>query len=275
MLIFLIIAAAVLLVLGAWLWLVAPKKTSGMEEFKCVYYAHRGLHGECGGGAAENSISAFARAVEAGYGIELDIRLSADGEVVAFHDDDLLRMTGVDKKVSELTAAELAELSLLGTGDGVPTFREVLSLVDGKAPLLVELKEMGSDLTLARRAAELLREYSGSYVIESFNPLTLGEIKRILPGAERGFLLDKHTANPKYRTTKFRIVERCLLNFIARPTFLSVEKKRIGLMPVPLLRALFRVPTIAWTVTSEEEEGLARRQGFDGVIFEQYIPKKD
>ena len=272
MIIAIIITAAVLLSVAVWLFLIAPKNTTEMNKYKTVRYAHRGLHGEVGGGAAENSITAFRLAVEHGYGIELDVRVSSDKEVVIFHDDTLKRVTGKDGRPEELTAKELSELSLLGTGDGVPTLREVLALVDGKVPLLVEIKESGGDHTVTEKCAEILREYKGDYIVESFNPLTLGVVKKLLPNVPRGFLSDKFTVKKKCRALKYRLTQRFLLNFIARPAFIAMEKKRAGMMPLPVLRALFRVPTLAWTITSQEEEDLAYKNGFDGVIFEQYIP---
>ena len=268
-----IISAVVLLLAAVWLFLIAPKKNPEMEKYKKVHYAHRGLHGEVGGGAAENSLTAFRLAVERGYGIELDVHVSSDKEVVVFHDDTLKRVTGKDGRPEDFTAKELSELSLLGTGDGIPTLREVLSLVDGRVPILVEIKETGGDHTVTEKTALLLREYKGDYIVESFNPLTLGVVKKLLPGVPRGFLSDKFTKHKDRRALKYRVTQRCLLNFVARPSFIATEKERSGMFPLPLLRALFRVPTIAWTVMSQEEEDLAYKNGFDGVIFEQYIPK--
>lgn len=269
--------SAVVLALAVWLFLIAPSLSRGLrretERYKSVRYAHRGLHGSFDGKvAAENSISAFRLAVEHGFGIELDTRVSSDGEVIVFHDDTLDRVTGVSGRPEELTAAELAALSLSGTEDGVPTLREVLNLVDGKVPLLVEIKETGGDHTVAEKTAELLREYRGDYIVESFNPLTLAVIKKLLPGTPRGFLSDKLTAKDEYKSIKYRIVQRFLLDFLARPSFIAMQKSRIGMAPLPVIRGLFKTPTLAWTITSAEEEAAAYEAGFDGVIFEQYIP---
>ena len=121
-----------------------------MKKFDGIMLAHRGLHG---GSIAENSIPAFAAAADRGIGIELDVRLSSDGEVVIFHDDTLERMTGMSGGVSNYTAKELAKLSLADTGYGIPTLREVLALVNGRVPLLVELKENVGDTTGKERTA--------------------------------------------------------------------------------------------------------------------------
>ena len=115
------LAAILVLLFFVYLFLVAPgKKRPEMERFKTVRYAHRGLHGD---GRAENSLTAFRAAVEAGYGIELDVRLSGDGELVVFHDDTLIRMCGVEGKTESKTLAELKALTLAGTDEHIPSFR--------------------------------------------------------------------------------------------------------------------------------------------------------
>ena len=132
-------ASFLLLSFLVFLFLIKPNgKREDIKRFLKTKYAHRGLHGS---GRAENSISAFRAAVEAGFGIELDVRLSADGELVVFHDDELSRVTKEEGRVDSRTAKELSEIKLCGTGDGIPTFKEVLALVDGKVPLLIEIKD--------------------------------------------------------------------------------------------------------------------------------------
>ncbi len=261
---------------GLWIFLVAPKKNKKMEDFKTIKYAHRGLHGKLDyeDYAAENSITAFKRAVGRGFGIELDVRLTKDGEAVVFHDDTLDRVTNGKGRVKDFTLSELQKLSLEGTGDTIPTFCEVLSAVDGKVPLLVELKEDGMDSSVASEAARILRGYKGAYIIESFNPLVLGKIKKELPDIPRGFLADKLTANKQYRTAKHRLVQSFALNFIARPSFIAMNHERSKMFPLPFLRAVFKVPCLAWTIRSEQEENTAYENAFSGIIFENYIPIK-
>ena len=148
-----------------YLVLISPKRSKMLAPFTAARYAHRGLHNET---RAENSMSAFRAAVEAGYGIELDVQLSKDGVVTVFHDYSLLRMTGVDKKLNELDFSQLKTLSLDNTEEKIPSLKEVLSLIDGKVPLLVELKGETTDTSLCKKTAELLKEYYGEYCIESF-----------------------------------------------------------------------------------------------------------
>ena len=269
------IFAGALVAFGIWLFLIAPGKNPKMDYYKKIKYAHRGLHGEIDGVFyAENSLSAFRRAKEFGFGIELDVRLSSDGEVVVFHDDVLDRVTNGKGKVKDYTAKELSELSLMGTADGVPTLREVLSLIDGAVPLLVELKETGSDHSISERTAELLLGYRGEFIVESFSPVSFGAFKNQLPDVPCGLLVSKHTEKPECRTLKHRLVQRLALNFIPRPAFIAMHKDKMRLWPLPFVRALFGVPCIAWTVESKEEELRAYEDGFDTVIFEGYIPER-
>ena len=174
-----------IIVLLIYIFLVATKNRKEMDRYKSCYYAHRGLHN---GERAENSMSAFKAAVDAGYGIELDIRLSKDGKLVVFHDDTLDRVCGREGKVIDFTADELATFSLCGTSDGVPLFSDVLAMVDGKVPLLVEIKENAGDSSVSIAACKMLKEYKGEFIVESFNPMSLKTVKENMPEVCRGIL---------------------------------------------------------------------------------------
>ena len=266
----------VLVLLGLWLFLIAPGSSKGMEKFKKAKYAHRGLHGTVDADtyAAENSLTAFKRAVDHGFGIELDVHVTKDGEVVVFHDDTTDRVTGVSGKVKEFTLAELREMRLSGTEDTVPTLREVLDLVDGKVPLLIEIKETGSDHSISEAAAEVLKEYKGDFIVESFSPLAFGAFRSAFPGIPCGFLCDKLTLNPAYKKLHFRLIQRQLLNCVARPAFIALSHERPKLFPVPFIKWLFKTTKVAWTIKSPEDEKRAYENGFDTVIFEGYIPEE-
>ena len=269
------LGAAALLV-ALWLFLIGAKHSEGMNKFKNTYYAHRGLHGEheCFEDAApENSLKAFERACEGGFGIELDVRQTKDGKIVVFHDDTLTRVCGIDGRVSDMTFAELQSARLLGTEEKIPLFKEVLALVSGRAQLLVEIKDDGYGASTVEKTMKLLSEYKGEYIVESFNPLILGNVKKYAPKVLRGFLCDKLSANPQYSAFKFKVVERHFLNFIARPHFIACSKENPKMFPIGIIRALFRPAFVAWTVKSAEEEKQARLNGFDGIIFEGYIPE--
>ena len=142
--------------------LVDRADMSGLD----VDYAHRGLHG---GDVPENSLAAFEKAAEKRYGIELDVQLTKDGVPVVFHDDSLLRVCGVDRLLRDCELSELRQFRLSGSEkETIPTFAEVLELVDGRVPLLVELKTGSAGLV--RAVVPMLDEYNGSFCVESFDP---------------------------------------------------------------------------------------------------------
>lgn len=252
-----------------YLFLIAPKNKKEMNKFKTVMYAHRGLHNE---ERAENSMSAFKAAVDGGFGIELDIRLSKDGKLVVFHDDTLDRVCGREGKVIDFTADELATFKLSGTNDGIPLFSDVLSLVDGKIPLLVEIKENAGDSTVSHATCEILKGYKGEFIIESFNPMSLKVVKENYPEIPRGILSHRYYDYEKSRKPLFFLLQSLLLNFLCRPAFIAYDHRHADAFGLRFVRAFFKVPTIAWTVRSAEEEKAARKNGFDGIIFENYLP---
>ncbi|MBP3401938.1 MAG: glycerophosphodiester phosphodiesterase [Clostridia bacterium] len=252
-----------------YLFLVAPRSNKQMQKYKKVMYAHRGLHNA---ERAENSMSAFRAAVEAGYGIELDIRLSSDGELVVFHDDTLDRVCGREGKVIDFTADELAEFKLSGTDDGIPRFADVLALVDGRVPLLVEIKEDPGVSAVSKAACEMLSEYKGDFIVESFNPLSLRTVRKGLPVVARGILSHRYYEYEQYRKPLYFLLQSLLLNFICRPAFIAYDHRHASSFALRFVRWFFKAPTLSWTVRSAEEEKAARANGFDGIIFENYLP---
>lgn len=264
-----IIALGILL----FLFLVSTRRSDGrMEKYKSVKFAHRGLHGE---GRAENSMSAFMRARELGFGIELDVRLSADGELVVFHDNDLNRVCGKEGRVADYTAAELREMKLAGTNDGIPTFHEVLEAIDGAVPLLIEIKSDKVKDGVSERVLEELKDYRGDYIVESFNPFMLRKIRRGRPDILIGILSCIYKKNEKTRGKPlYSLLENLYLNFLMRPDFIAYEKDGYAKRNLRFLRHTYRAPLFAWTIESAEEEAAAISHGFDSVIFEGYIPEK-
>lgn len=265
------VGAMLLLMFLFYLYLIMPslKRKKRILKFAEHKYAHRGLHSE---DAAENSLTAFRRAVEAGYGIELDLRLSRDGELVVFHDDTLDRVTGVSGRVDSFDYSALKEMRLCGTDDTVPLFAEVLSLVDGRVPLLIELKEDAGKYCVTEKALETLEGYTGEYIIESFNPLALGRVKKKKPEILRGILSMNYMAEEKYRKPLYFLLQILLLNAVCRPDFVAYDHKRYRSAALRLCRAIFGVTTFAWTVRSLKEEKDAYNHKFNSVIFENYIP---
>ena len=266
----LVIFGVLLLLFAAYLILIAPARKKGIQKYKNVKFAHRGLHGN---GRAENSASAFKAAVDAGYGIELDVRLSKDGELVVFHDDTLKRVTGIDGRVDEYTADELANFKLSGTEDGIPRFSEVLEIVAGKVVLLVEIKEDAGNSAVSEKTAEMLLDYDGPYIVESFNPLSLATISKRLPKIARGILSHRYYAYERYRKPLYFFLQCLLLNRICKPSFIAYDHRHARCISLRIAR-LMGAFTVAWTVKSAEDEAKAYKNGFDTVIFEGYLPEK-
>ena len=259
----LIALTAVAVAAGTYLSAISPrmKGKPNMSAFDGKVFAHRGMFG---GKEMENSIDAFKKAVENGYGIELDVQLSSDGQAVVFHDASLLRLFGENKPVDSLTADELAEY-------GIPTLKEALEVIDGNVPVIVELKCESRDVSIAPITAEVLDEYQGDYCVESFNPFVMKWYKDCRPDVIRGQLSGCHLTEGKKSINHF-MLENLMFNFISRPDFIAYDHKSRAKISLALCRKLFNVPVFAWTIkTSEEWSNCADK--FDAYICEG-LPKK-
>ncbi len=263
-----VVGLCLLLALVYLTLLVRPRGMAPTDTTLLCAYAHRGLHGR---GVPENSLRAFSLACEAGYGIELDVRLSRDGEVMVFHDDTLTRMTGCARRFSKLTADELATLRLSDTDERIPTLAEVLATVDGRVPLLVELKGENLDTALCPKVAALLAAYRGRYCIESFNPMLLRRMKQCLPDAYCG-LLYTNVVRDKQKASVLNVaVTLMAFNFLCRPQFIAYNEHDRRALPVRLSTGLYHATRFVWTVRSEASLEAARAAG-ECPIFEQIEP---
>lgn len=226
--------------------------------------AHRGLHLTC----PENTLPAFLAAQECGYAIETDIRFTADGELVLFHDDDLSRMAKDSRRIDACTLAQLKEVQI--GGERIPTLDELLQAAE--VPLLIEIKNMpgvkGERIALA--LSEKMRRYKGEYAVQSFNPLYVRAYKKLHPEIKCGVLgtADK-TEFGKTLAERFRarIVRTCPPR-ISRADFVSYRFEDVP------CRALKRYPLrLIWVVRSKEQEARARAHA-DNIIFENYLPTR-
>ncbi|MBE6698699.1 MAG: glycerophosphodiester phosphodiesterase [Ruminococcaceae bacterium] len=260
-----IVSLLVILIAIYLLVLVRPTKKTKPNKALLCDYAHRGLHN--GKDAPENSLAAFEAACRAGYGIELDVQLSRDGTVMVFHDYTLIRMTGCDKKLSELDANELTALTLGESDQKIPTFEEVLSLVDGRVPLLVELKGENFDTSLCAKVADMLRNYRGLYCIESFNPLLIGNMKKQMPEIFCGLLYTNVCRDKKKNSILNIALTAMALNVVAKPDFIAFNKVDRDSLPVKITTQLFGAPKFVWTVNTPEELDTAHKNG-ELPIFE-------
>jgi glycerophosphoryl diester phosphodiesterase len=243
----------------------------GMNALRGWNYAHRGLHGN---GIPENSMAAFRAALEAGCGVELDLHLLKDGSLAVFHDGTLDRCTGKSGKPEDLTTADLENYPLEGTEETIPLFSQVLELFAGKAPIIVELKPVGSNHgALCQAACDLLDAYSGPYCLESFDPRCIYWLKKHRPDLIRGQLSEDFVHNPKNPLPmhmKF-LLTHLLENFLTRPDFVAYRfQDRKALSPF-LARKVWGAQGVTWTITRKEDLETAHKEGWL-PIFEGFRP---
>ena len=257
---------------------VAPRKLQDERDkpFQNRYFAHRGLYSR-DGSVPENSLASFKAAMDGGYGIELDIQLSKDDEVVVFHDDNLKRVCGVEGLVSSYTLGELKGFKLLDTEEKIPTFEEVLSLVDGRVPLIVEFKGGKKNGVLCEKAIKSLRDYNrahggeekGSklFCVESFDARIVFWFRLHTPDLYRGQLANAmELYDDKFPWILRFCSANCLFNFGGRPHFIAYGLEGRKPLTVRLAEHL-GAKKICWTSHNHED-----KNGNDAVIFEFYQP---
>ncbi len=260
-------------VLCLYLYLIAPgsharKRGAAIPR---VPYAHRGLYG---GNVPENSLAAFRRAAEMGYGIELDVHLTRDGQLAVIHDASLLRMCGEEGNVSRMTATEVRRRRLKGTEEPVPLLGDVLDAVaKERPPLIVELKSDGDSWkTLPKLALEAMERYQGFWCAESFDPRMLRELRKRAPLLIRGQLAyDPRKIGEKHREIRYAIGAHLLMDFLSRPDFIAYRHDTDRNISFRAMRWLFCPVLTAWTVKTPEEFKKLRLT-YDVQIFEGFEP---
>lgn len=263
---------ALLILVCLYLYLLKPNTGRGEElrPFEETYIAHRGLFQP--ENIPENSCAAFARAVKHGYGIELDVQLTKDGKLVVFHDAMLTRMCGVKRKLRECTYQELREFTLGKSTEKIPLFQDVLNIVAGQVPMIIEVKAEGSWRATTEKLFEVLGDYSGIFCVESFHPSVLAWCRKNKPEVLRGQLSTNYWKNniKQVWIAKF-VLSNLLLNFYGRPDFIGYNYKYAGEFSYTLCRKLYRVKNAAWTIRSEEALAEAE-EIFSIIIFDSFIP---
>lgn len=243
----------------------------GLKALQGWKYAHRGLHDET---RPENSMAAFRAALEAGYGIELDVHLLRDGNLAVIHDSSLLRTAGCDVNIEDLTTGQLQDYHLGGTEETIPEFRQVLELYAGKAPLIIELKVAGNNYAaLAGTACAMMEDYEGPWCMESFDPRCVYWLKKNRPEVIRGQL----TAN--FFKDKKSTVPACLkwamrhqaINFMTRPDFAAYKFEDRKTLSNALARKFWGIQGVSWTIRSQEDFDTAVQDGWI-PIFENFKP---
>lgn len=262
-----VITIAVILL---YLFAIAPRRSrnEAVRSFAGTMFAHRGYHCK-ERGIPENSMKAFRAAVARGYGIELDLHLTKDGRLAVFHDDTLKRMCRRTETVEELDSQELASCRLLDTDQTIPMFEDVLKLVRGRVPLLIELKIPTSSLQICHEALRQMRNYQGPFLIQSFNTMGIRWFKLHAPDILRGQLSSNLTAKKTLESwfLKF-MVKHLLANFLGRPDFISYQLSDLPAMSVWVLKHIFHTPVAVWTLKTPEAlfDG---KQRYDIQIFEK------
>ena len=238
--------------------------------------AHRALHDRASG-RPENSRAAVRAAVEHGYGIEIDLQLSADGVAMVFHDHQLKRLTGAAGDIHDRTAAELAALPLIGGDEGVPTFAEVLDIVAGRVPLLVEVKDqdgaMGPAIgPLEHAVTEALSGYSGPVALMSYNPHSVAAMGAMAPHIARGLTTEAFPALSWPRLSATRRRELARMTELERTGASFVSHDATDLTTPHLAPVRDRgLPVLCWTIRSPAAEARARQHAHN-VTFEGYLP---
>jgi glycerophosphoryl diester phosphodiesterase len=236
--------------------------------------AHRGLH-DADAGVIENTPSAFAAAIAAGYSIETDVQITADGEAMVHHDFALGRLTLGSRQLAAMTAAGLRDVPFTATADRMITLAELCERVAGRVTLLVELKSrFDGDLRLAARVGQVLANYAGPAAVMSFDPDVVAALRALAPALTRGIVAERHYDDPEWNAlsaSQKRSLGLLLHGFRTRPHFVAYH---VDDLPSPgpfVARHLFGRPLLAWTVRSAEQRARAQRFA-DQMIFQGFRP---
>lgn len=238
-------------------------------------YAHRGLH-DVSAGVIENTPSAIKAALSYGFSIEVDLQLSKDGEAMVFHDNTLERLTTSKGPVAARTVKQLRRVNFKGTKDRMWTLSELLQLVQGLVPLIIEVKSQWDNVgPLEKRVAEVLSTYEGPAGVMSFNPHSVILIRELAPHLTRGLVAGRFNDDNEWAhlNEKQRFLKRHLLYaFAARPDYIAYHVKALP-SPAPWIsRTLFKRPLLSWTVRTEQDRKTVKRWA-DQMIFEGFIPE--
>ena len=240
------------------------------------YIAHRGLH-DINRGVPENSMPAFKLACEKNLAIELDVQLTKDGRIVVFHDRDLTRMCGAEANLSDFTYEQLQTFSLSDTSEKIPLLADVLKLIDGRVPLMIELKSANDLFSLEKRLKHIMKKYSGEYSVASFDPFSLLWFRVFSPKAKRCQLISKFSkdnllkrlmrfSEPLY-LLRLACASPLVWRFISKPDIIACDLRSVS------LQSAFQTVDcgadfITWTANSEELMETAK-QFSKSVIFEE------
>jgi glycerophosphoryl diester phosphodiesterase len=245
----------------------------GLDWLTARPVAHRGLH-DAANGVIENTASAFAAAIAGNYAIECDLRMSADGEAMVYHDAALGRVASGSGSLAEMKAADLQRMPFRQTGDRMLTLGELCDLVGGHVTLLLEMKSsFDGDRRLVMRVAEVLKKYAGPVAAMSFDPDQVTALRDLAPGLPRGIVAERwytHAEWPGLSTGGRRVLRNLLHSFRTRPHFVAYSVRDLPATAPLLARYLFGLPLLTWTVRNESDR--RRTRWADQIIFEGFRP---
>ena len=260
---------AVMLLFIAYLFAIQGDKTNNNISWLTeIAIAHRGLHNE---DIPENSMASFKNAIEKGYTIELDVQLTKDKELVVFHDNNLLRLTGDSRDIADVDYEELKDLKIKNTNETIPTLKEVLDLVDNQVPLLIEIKTGQIAKELAQKTYDIVKDYQGRYAVQSFDPFILQWFKENANEVIRCQLSSdfKGESGKGLKGYEKFLLKNLLLNFLSKPHAIGYDLNGIDTLSVNLLKGKY--PVISWTITNEEEMKTGYEKS-DNIVFENILP---
>lgn len=266
-----VVSGLLLTLAFGYLFMVSPRIFGKPDKSGLfgVHYAHRGLF-DNDTDAPENSLNAMRKAVENGYGIEFDVQLSKDNVPVVFHDPKLERMCGVEGNVWEYTLEELKQFRLKDSGETIPTLEEVLEVVAGRVPLIIEYKLDVVSTKVCELSNKILENYDGVYCIESFHPWALKWYKENRPDVVRGQLSEDFSTSEKYKGIQYWVMKNLLTNFLTRPDFIAYNHEHSYVFSRKVCSAMGALP-VAWTIRSQEAYENAKPQ-YQLFIFDSCIP---
>jgi len=236
--------------------------------------AHRGLH-DAAHGLIENTAGAVSAAIAAGYGIEVDVQLSADGEAMVHHDDVLGRLTDGEGRLDSFTAAELKRIPFRDTAEHMMTLPELCDLVGGRITMLIELKSrFDGDNRLPTRVGEVLAGYSGPVGPMSFDPWQMALLRHKAPALVRGIVAARYRPHPYWDQMPNWMqhgMGYLLTGVIARAQFVALAVADLPAFAPLLARRVVGLPLLAWAVRTDAERRIAARWA-DQMIFEGFRP---
>lgn len=229
--------------------------------------AHRGLFDEK---CPENTLSAIKKAIKNKIAIEIDVTNLADGTIVLFHDEKLARLTGKDGFISNCTMADVSKITLLGTKEKIPTLKDALELIDGKVPVIIEIKNYGKVGAVEKAVWKDLQGYKGEYAVASFNPYTLKWFKENAPRVKRGQMASFFQNKEITGVSRFSLKRMKLNKKISEPNFIVYCSENL---PNKFVKKYYGViPVLTSAIRSKEDE-IRLKDYVDNFMFDSYIPE--